>query len=69
MCQTTVVRDAWQRGQELVVHGWVYGLQNGLLKDLHMTISRLDDATVAYDAAIAAVRARHDRMARIDAAS
>ena len=34
VCQTTVVQDAWQRGQEIVVHGWVYGLHNGLLKDL-----------------------------------
>ena len=44
VCQTTVVQDAWQRGQEVVVHGWVYGLHNGLLKDLKMTVSRLDDA-------------------------
>jgi carbonic anhydrase len=32
--QTTVVRDAWARGQELAVHGWIYGLQDGLLRDL-----------------------------------
>jgi hypothetical protein len=31
VCQTTIVQDAWQRGQEVVVHGWVYGLHNGLL--------------------------------------
>ncbi len=60
VCQTTVVQEAWQRGQELVVHGWVYGLQNGLLQDLNMTVTRLDDAGAAYDTAIAAVRARHD---------
>jgi carbonic anhydrase len=59
VCQTTIVQDAWQRGQELVVHGWVYGLQNGLLQDLAMTVSRLDDAGVAYEAALAAVHARH----------
>jgi carbonic anhydrase len=58
-CQTTVVQDAWQRGQELVVHGWVYGLQNGLLRDLDMTVSRLDDAGAAYETAIAAVHARY----------
>jgi carbonic anhydrase len=63
VCQTTVLQDAWQRGQELVVHGWVYGLQNGLLQDLHMTVGRLDDAGAAYEAAIAAVRARHDELA------
>ena len=63
VCHTTVVQEAWQRGQELVVHGWVYGLKDGLLQDLHMTVTRLDDAAAAYDAAIAAVRARHDGFA------
>jgi len=59
VCQTTIVQDAWQRGQELVVHGWVYGLHNGLLQDLAMTVTRLDDAGVAYETAIAAVRSRY----------
>ena len=59
VCQTTIVQDAWQRGQELVVHGWVYGLHNGLLQDLAMTVSRLDDTGVAYEAALAAVRSRY----------
>ena len=36
--RTTIVRGAWQRGQELVVHGWIYGLQDGLLRDLGVTI-------------------------------
>src|SRR3954470_15229271 len=57
VCQTTIVQDAWQRGQEVVVHGWVYRLHNGLLKDLAMTVSRLDDAGAAYDEALASVRA------------
>ena len=34
VCQTTIVQDAWERGQQLVVHGWVYGLNDGLLRDL-----------------------------------
>ncbi len=59
VCQTTIVQDAWQRGQELVVHGWVYGLHNGQLQDLAMTVSRLDDAGVAYETALAAVRSRY----------
>ena len=59
VCQTTIVQDAWQRGQELVVHGWVYGLHNCLLQDLAMTVSRLDDTGVAYEAALAAVRSRY----------
>ena len=58
VCQTTVVQDAWARGQELVVHGWFYGLHNGLLKDLLMTVSRPDALDGAYEQALAAVRAR-----------
>jgi carbonic anhydrase len=38
VCQTTIVQDAWDRGQDVSVHGWVYGLQDGLLHDLDMTI-------------------------------
>ena len=41
--QTTVVRDAWARGQSLSVHGWIYALQDGLLRDLDMCISREDE--------------------------
>ena len=37
--QTTVVQDAWERGQQLTVHGWVYGLHDGLLRDLGMSVS------------------------------
>ena len=39
VCQTTIVREAWERGQELAVHGWIYGLQDGLLRDLNVTIA------------------------------
>jgi carbonic anhydrase len=41
--RTTIVRNAWQRGQELVVHGWIYGLQDGLLRDLGVTIDSADE--------------------------
>ena len=34
VCQTTIVREAWERGQELWVHGWIYGIKDGLLRDL-----------------------------------
>ena len=36
--RTTIVQSAWERGQELVVHGWIYGLQDGLLRDLGVSI-------------------------------
>jgi carbonic anhydrase len=38
-CETTVVRDAWQRGQSLTVHGWIYGIEDGLLHDLQISTS------------------------------
>lgn len=59
VCDTTVVRDAWARGQALTVHGWFYGLQNGLLGDLHMTVSNSDEAEATHARAVAAVHARY----------
>ena len=44
VCQTTIVRDAWERGQELTVHGWVYGLRDGLLRDLNVTANGAAEA-------------------------
>ena len=41
--QTTVVQDAWERGQELTIHGWVYGLHDGRLRDLGMTVNGPDE--------------------------
>jgi carbonic anhydrase len=43
VCQTTIVQDAWRRGQSLSVHGWIYSLQDGLLRDLHVTASKPAD--------------------------
>jgi carbonic anhydrase len=37
--QTTIVRDAWQRGQELAVHGWIYDIRDGLLRDLNVCVT------------------------------
>ena len=50
---------AWHRGQEVVVHGWVYGLHNGLLEDLSMTVTGPDSVPAAYQAALDALKARH----------
>jgi len=58
-CQTTVVQDAWARGQELVVHGWFYGLGNGLLQDLKITVASPEQMSETYERAIAAVMARY----------
>lgn len=51
--QTTIVRDAWGRGQKLSVHGWIYGLRDGILRDLNICISRSDDTILAYNRAMA----------------
>ncbi|NCT82676.1 MAG: carbonate dehydratase [Comamonadaceae bacterium] len=58
-CRTTVVQDAWTRGQEIVVHGWVYGLHNGLLADLCITAAQAEDVEPAYRRALASVKARY----------
>src|SRR5262249_47199792 len=54
VCTTTIVRDAWSRGQPLTVHGWIYGLRDGLLRDLKMTAANVEEAKEAYEAAIIA---------------
>lgn len=43
IAQTTVVRDAWARGQDLTIHSWVYGVHDGLLRDLGITVSSFDE--------------------------
>jgi carbonic anhydrase len=53
VCATTIVHDAWQRGQELTVHGWIYGLQNGLLRDLKMTVANPGAVPSVYETALA----------------
>ena len=59
VCQSTIVQDAWARGQELVVHGWFYGLHNGLLRDLKITVSRPEELSQAVAHAIESLHARH----------
>ena len=62
VCETTVVQDAWARGQTVVVHGWVYGLHNGLLVDLQMTVAGATDTGAAYGLALGALKNRHARI-------
>ena len=57
VAHTTVMQDAWARGQRVAVHGWVYGLKDGLLKDLHITLDSVESMTSLYRAAIAGVSA------------
>jgi carbonic anhydrase len=53
--ETTIARDAWERGQPLAVHGWVYGLKDGLLHDLKTTVTSFGEKEAVYAAAVAAL--------------
>ena len=55
VCQTTIARDAWERNQPLTVHGWIYGIDNGLLRDLNTTVTATQEADMIYRTAIAAL--------------
>ena len=57
VCQTTILRDAWSRGQPLTVHSWIYGLKDGIIRNLGMSISGHEEFPPQYRAAIAAIKA------------
>jgi carbonic anhydrase len=48
VCHTTIVQDAWRRGQPLAVHGWIYELADGLLRDLDLVVQSADQIPQAY---------------------
>jgi carbonic anhydrase len=62
VCHTTIVKDAWARGQSVVVHGWVYGLHNGLLEDLKITVANAGEVAAAYGLALGALKSRYDAI-------
>ena len=49
VCETTIVQDAWSRGQDLTVHGWAYRLETGLVNDLGMSISSMEEMKIRYN--------------------
>ena len=57
LCNTPVVKDAWARQQDLTIHGWIYGLKDGLMHDLGITIDCPQDIPGRYDAALKALDA------------
>lgn len=59
VCRTAIVKNAWRRGQDLSVHGWIYGIQDGLLHDLGVTISEAKAAEEQLNAALAGPRLQH----------
>lgn len=52
VCQTTVIQEAWMRGQRVSVHGWIYSLADGLLRDLQTCISAQDELVPTYERAL-----------------
>ncbi len=57
VCQSTVVQDAWRRGQTLEVHGWIYGVNDGRIREIGIGVDSADGLGAAYEDALAAVRA------------
>lgn len=52
VCQTTVVEAAWERGQNLTVHGWIYGISNGIIRDLGICAQNSEEAQKTYRTAL-----------------
>lgn len=57
VCDTTMVKQAWAEGRDLAVMGWVYSLNDGLLRDLAFSVHKADEVAAAYRAAITPNRA------------
>jgi carbonic anhydrase len=57
VCRTTVVKDAWDRGQGVAVHGWIYSVADGLLKDLDFCATGSADTAQLFDRAVATLAA------------
>ena len=57
IAHTTVMQDAWTRGEKVTVHGWCYGLKDGLIKNLNMSVSSKTGLYDIYDAAVLGVAA------------
>jgi carbonic anhydrase len=58
VCRSTMVQEAWARGQQLSVRGWVYSLTDGLIRDLQMSVAKPGEASEAFQGALAALPTR-----------
>ena len=57
VCVSTVMVDAWAKGQQVTIHGWAFGVHDGLLKDLRMSVTSTDSIEPLYRAAVEGVNA------------
>ncbi len=62
VCNTTIVQSAWKRGQELSVHGWIYSLSDGLLRDLNVCVTNVEENDRIYKSAIEAIYADYSAI-------
>ena len=62
VCQTTIVQDAWTRGQQISIHGWVYGLHDGRVRELGLGVDSLESLQPAYEAALDTIDRSNDAM-------
>ena len=64
VCHSTVMKDAWARGRMVTVHGWIYGVHDGLLQDLLVSVSDPMRLPALYQAAISQVFSRNRQEIR-----
>ena len=69
VCHSTVMKDAWARGRVVTVHGWIYGVHDGLLQDLLVSVSSPQQLQELHQAAISHVFKRLRHVERAQAAT
>jgi carbonic anhydrase len=59
LCVSTVMVDAWAKNQKVYIHGWAFGVHDGLLQDLRMTVDSTETIEAVYRSAVEGVIAKH----------